>query len=1084
MNYIIVIAIIICLLIIIFSYFSSKYVNKEGFQTGGCDSRSNDQCEESPECELILPPWGQDDSDKQCKDKGFVYPCSEYNDETKCPLDRCQLNPGQGEAPPVCGMRVIKSNCYGKDKAECESDDKCNVNPILGEVECNYKNDKTCDSLELSECIKKSGDPEERENLGCRLKIVDSDNSINSKCSSIVANDTDSSNCHDAEGCVYQKGVGCIDYNDLLFEQCSTYSGFSIGGNSVNSYVEKPNDTKGDICRSINDNICKSTIEQSERPGIFTSKYDCSNYNSHDRYSTIDVRKNKNSRIGFLLNKNCNDKEQADCNNDKNECSYIDGECIYQPFMEDKKRISVLEEKCSELSNGASGASNQTECSSRSNIICGFHIDGKCSQHTEDSMNEQQFENQIKGLCVDTFGTDIFCRARDFSGYTKTSDGDPIEPGVNYTGSQSEKDDTLIKNYKQLSDEQFVEANYMVDEGKKIPKFEDFKVTCNFDDINKKKKKTDGTLECQSPPDFCFNITNDEKNIVENQDVYKQTCFPYTPGNKANFSLGIEDSDASLLNFPNTFFKSKGSTLIALNHLKCEDINDMYQKAKDIVKITPGGGVSQYGFEQKAAAENIIAVIEDGEIVATDNSKKCKFAADGGECYNMCEGVQRFSCNTQGDLNDQNESKECIVLDGESTCKRKGCLEHNDNAGDCAAAPNCIFTASVLANKCIPDVNCSDGEELKILPTNPTTLENEFVCEKCKPGFFEDSNMCTPCPTNHYSDTEGATSCSPKRTCNLETHYISSPVDMQIPESIKDEEYILKMKSNFISDKFGTTKDRTCVELNKCEKSNDKFLVDKNASINPEKAKQLFNEYDRKHNSPRYLQQRCEYYETCPTDMCRQDGVECKELDLPLRRYSDYTCDDLTTCNNNTHISNYQEMLDKEFDTMFTNDRTCIDSTTCFPGEHEVTGRVTPSYPIVTDSSGNEMYTQDRDCTTCQVDFYSDEPNMTQCVPQPTLGLGMGTINYDPTTFESRTKILEHERCDKLNNFQDRLPPHKEPCKTKRVCEFGSLPQYKTYTSGAISCNQDNEFRDDICDVVGCRTIKDIHAAELTGLIP
>ena len=45
MNYIIVIAIIICLLIIIFSYFNSKYVNNEGFQTGGCDGRSNDQCE-------------------------------------------------------------------------------------------------------------------------------------------------------------------------------------------------------------------------------------------------------------------------------------------------------------------------------------------------------------------------------------------------------------------------------------------------------------------------------------------------------------------------------------------------------------------------------------------------------------------------------------------------------------------------------------------------------------------------------------------------------------------------------------------------------------------------------------------------------------------------------------------------------------------------------------------------------------------------------------------------------------------------------------------------------------------------------
>lgn len=1015
MNYIIIIAIVICLLIIGFSYFSSKHVNtiKENFS----DS-----------------------------------------------------------------FEKIASPCYESDLGNCDND-TCMTASVYDNPACNFKENEKCSSKSLDDCNSKDGD-NNRINPGCRIEITDNDtdDAVSSKCSNITANDNDSRECNNTDGCVYQKGVGCIDYNDLLFDQCSTYNGFSVGSNSVNSYVGGiVSDTKGDICNKFNDDICNSNTKSMGIQGIFASQIQC--LNKDDMYLTPDVRKNKNSRIGYMLNKNCAEKDEANCNN---ECSFIDSECVYQPFMEEKKRISILEEKCRELSNN--GVSSQSDCADQSYNICKFYSNGKCIQDTGDGMDEQEFENRIGALCVREhlgrdMGTNIFCRERNLENYENGT------PGAGYTDSQSEKDDTILKEFMGITHDEFVASGFMLQEGSKIPKLEDFKVTCNFNDINKNKKKTDGTLECQSPPDFCFNITNDEKNIAENTHTHKQTCFPYTPENKSNYSFGIEESDASILNFPNSFFKTEQSTLIALKHLKCEDINGIYQKAKEIIG---SDDPSSFSYEQKTSANNIIKAVENGEIASLDGTKKCKILT--GNCYNKCENLSRVNCATE-----QVTDGECGV-DGDR-CKRTGCYEHTNDQDTCNSQDKCKFNADILGRYCLPKLKCGEGEGLQISATNPSTGFNEFSCETCQKGYYEDSNVCKPCPFDSFTDVEGATSCTPKTTCNVDTQYVSSQVLPEIPSSAKHIEYDLVKQAKFVKDRYDTEKDRQCLNLTKCEKTNDKYVENKDYSITPYDKKigiytlnELKKDFYKLPTEKVVLCQSADFndcglvgsdYESCVKDIETQT---CKEPEIPLMRFDNYSCKDLTTCNNETeYIGNYQEMLDREFDSMFTMDRNCYKTSDCDKG-HFDNDRVSSNYPIVINKNGDEMYSQDRQCATCQVDTYTDEPNMTKCIPQPTLGLGFGTIDYNPDEFESKTKKMESKICLEDGLFQDNPGPHRDSCKIQQVnCglkdETGLLPLFKEYDDDRINCSHDSEIPPKaVCEVTACVDAKVSDGSHLVGL--
>lgn len=1103
MNYIIIIAIVICLLIIVFSYFSSKHVNtiKENF---------SDPCREKPVPDCV-PGCGDSESEIDCidpvtgcqkRDLGdgsaicihidSPTPCYNISNDFCEQEDHCELKetvfPG-GVVVQECRnkpVEKIESSCYNQDEVEnCGNDTSCMTAPVYENPSCNFKENEKCSEKSLDDCNAKDGDSN-RSNPGCRIEITESVSKCNGK---------NRSQCYNTDGCIFkfthgaektglletasedhtQEGV-CVDLDSYLLDRntsCQKLGGLDKnrsvtyeGKDSYDSGFTFDRVPIGETCNKLfRDNGPKLCEYTSHGAGNFGDEL------------LYDALKEVTCEQNFYGNgdKDYRDNSYFDKINSRIEHE-IDLHCRYNDDESESTETECLKKKACEFDETLGRCLSLDKKERIENDDFYTRVKSFCQSNTD-------LQNGCYGLCHSPVpSVDNYCKINN--GIFNGDLNDPLSLDINI-----DEVDNICTDYRlgPISGYDDDKQEFIRDINKTVPIY-DF--LCEDDGEGAKLREELYTTNAsdekktkvgENDSSFCFNAERDDA------DEFPIKCFPYTPENKGNFILDPRDK---LYNLPNTFFKTEKSTLIALKYLKCEDINGIYQKAKEIIG---SDDPSSFSNEQKTSANNIIKAVENGEIASVDGTKKCKILT--GNCYNKCENLSRMNCATE-----QGESGEC-GLDGDR-CKRTGCYEHSENQADCNSSPKCNFNAEVIGNYCIPKIQCGEGEELKISATDPSTGYNEFTCEPCQKGYYEDSNICKPCPLDTFSDSEGATSCTPKTTCNVDTQYVSSQVLPEIPQSKKYMEYDLVKSAKFIKDRYNTKKDRQCLDLTNCEKTDDKYVENKDYSITPYYKKLIIkktNELRQFYNIPTEQTQvpcAAAAFETYDYNYCGDEDTKfegcikdddknmCREPEIPLLRYDDYSCKDLTTCDNETeYIGNYQEMLDKEFDSMFTMDRNCYNSSNCDKGYFD-NDRVSPTYPIVTNKSGDEMYTQDRQCTTCQVDTYTDEPNMTKCIPQPTLGLGFGSVDYYSNDFDSKTKKMEYQSCLPDNLFQDTPAPHRNPCKTQQVyCDQnGEFFKYKEYDDDRIDCTSEEEpYPKAVCEVTSCVGVKEADSREIVG---
>jgi hypothetical protein len=499
----------------------------------------------------------------------------------------------------------------------------------------------------------------------------------------------------------------------------------------------------------------------------------------------------------------------------------------------------------------------------------------------------------------------------------------------------------------------------------------------------------------------------------------------------------------------------------------------------------------------KCVLDTDLCTIRMGE----NDEKKCQHMYDDKACdfYDNNES----ECNTL----DPNNSK-CIFVtesDGSTKCKDKqpdsykftsDCYTKDQTA--CESDSKCSYKELTIdgsqVGKCVHKLSCGDGE---ILVSSVDSSGNKIVsCEKCAKGEYLDSNTskCVSCEYGKYTDSEGATSCQDKTVCNLATQYIDLDIDEDIPSSLSDYEWKIKLQSKFYKDEFGVSENRECQELSSCLK--DEYVDNHLNYIHPNYEGEAQDEFETRDAQSEGDATHCKIKtspETCNTDSrCEwnADLFKCYPKGHQNKRFSNYSCNNLSVCNENQFISNYQNVTANEskFSGMLTSDFECQNSSNCIPGEHEVTNRVTDEFPIVTNRTGAEMYSQDRDCTTCPVHHYSDEPNITVCALQPTAGIGYGAVDYDKNTFASKTKQVQFEKCEAPSFYQDEAAPHRSGCKPQvKSCNLDLNETYKFYdyeTAGRsdVICNAvDNPDFLSHCKIEDCLSIKDRDAEKLVG---
>lgn len=468
-----------------------------------------------------------------------------------------------------------------------------------------------------------------------------------------------------------------------------------------------------------------------------------------------------------------------------------------------------------------------------------------------------------------------------------------------------------------------------------------------------------------------------------------------------------------------------------------------------------------------------------------------------------------------GESCDENERCETVSESGSDICAEKmpptftsPCFDIPVESSDlttCDTTEGCQhFKTETNDYFCAPKLRCDDdGRVMKI-------KDGYLSCEKCPKGTYKDPNIvnkCSKCPFNHYSD-EGASVCTPKTNCDFETQYIESKLDTSenIPLSLKDRKDIIKKEANFIQDEFDFTQDRKCEPLSKCEK--DQFLTNKYDKISNTEEITFFNNYmpplrvdfsgegDQLedvnnryyHCLSKQTQPDCNGESICEWEV---DTSKCGLKGTRRKRFYNYACSDFQKCENDTYISNYQIMKDNMFDGMYTHDISCNNSKICIPGEYESTKRVTDEFPIITNSSGDAMFTQDRTCITCPVNHYSIEPNVTNCIQQPFAGIGYGTKNYNRDLFESKTNELTIEKCNKkyihgnvVQFYQDESQT-REPCiEQEFTCKKGKSPLFdsKYISRDDIDCNlETNPDALSQCKLAECAAKKKIDSMLLVG---
>ena len=671
-------------------------------------------------------------------------------------------------------------------------------------------------------------------------------------------------------------------------------------------------------------------------------------------------RRNTNTKENFQttpppINEDCYNTEIDNCTQDK--CNIKSKISSSKCFNKTKCSDTTVEgdcnniDGCSYLTNLTSSCEGKEEGDCDNNICVWNSLSNKCFE--KDSNYEVTFN-------CGQYGNEDQCNSQEMCSYVTSDWGDYCNSFMNV----NEKASNIPYSYTQTNSDGDCTNSHS------------FKLiqTYNWGDME----------QCFNDNQICSYKTESGSTNNITDSVRNDNCFLMEADNNKFMLSSTGGAGDSQNNSVNYYTHTNLRDTTRLKHFACSEIQRLYNHSKSLLpSYSPGDSVDTDN-EQKVTASKIIDYIENytgnpntNAIFGTGNDKKCKISDD---CKNICKNLNKNMCSN----NDQ-----CHwVSDGNPPhCVRK--LDWGtDSSPGCAQSENCSINDSNGDNICdeeidyqyrfcSPKIDCEDNEYITV------DSDKNLICSKCPAGTYLNSNgVCRNCEFGKYSN-EGATQCSDKADC-ASSQYVSGPTNpINLSYLSASQRRKLEFASSVYRDSINISSNRECVDLEKCD--NKQFLTDLDSTATENNQYNYLQNVDKAIKRNKYLK------ENVGSDHCNEfNPTPTPEVysNTPVR-FNQYSCSDLTKCNKNQYISNYNDHKVKTSN-MYTINRDCSDSTDCKEGTYEEE-RVSDDYPEVEIQKGEEkynVYTRDRNCLSCDDNHYSNVPNMTACVLQPTCDKG------------------------------------------------------------------------------------------------
>lgn len=415
-------------------------------------------------------------------------------------------------------------------------------------------------------------------------------------------------------------------------------------------------------------------------------------------------------------------------------------------------------------------------------------------------------------------------------------------------------------------------------------------------------------------------------------------------------------------------------------------------------------------YSSRADGDAIKQIFSDG------TNTKCSISE---VCLDKCSNSNESECTGNSECSwvaDKLNFGYCIRKRDET------CNTNSTKTGNCSGN-NCVTENDYEYRFCAPKLSCNNGEYLDM------DNNGKPICKKCPPGTFMENGICKNCDFNEFSE-EGSSQCTPKTTCPADSSFVSVQTrDVNIPYLTDSQKDIIKYAAGTIKDSINLKSDRSCNDLNKCSMSNSKYVTNYNKYVSGSEQQRLFNASEKIDTLDKHFKnpnpnpnQRCPKINTNQSSSQSQSQLQyqsqlittTQSVSLQQKqktRYTDYNCEDLKTCDKNQYISNYDKHKITT-DDMYTLDRECADSTNCLEGTYEKdrVSSIYPAFDIEKNGEQYKVYSRNRNCESCQDNHYSNTPNATSCVLQPTCAPGNKVLITFDDFIKSNLHIIQSNK--------------------------------------------------------------------------
>lgn len=551
--------------------------------------------------------------------------------------------------------------------------------------------------------------------------------------------------------------------------------------------------------------------------------------------------------------------------------------------------------------------------------------------------------------------------------------------------------------------------------------------------------KTYKTFGCSIPKqgtnlkdtlDSIKDYDNTQCGTLTNENVLQCACYPIEMGGDWSYNF-----------LPKGLFRglSLDDVRAKISSIGCDVLNNIKEYAESLTEQELNNFNESERFnvgDSDSGPQTFVELVND--IIDT----KCKVKI----CKNICTNYDEQTCDQNSDTCSWNNTTEECKRKAEADCNSYDRSECS-NEDTCEYSSNYSFCGRKLAN-------CQPGQETVV------NENNVAECKNCKQGYFGTNGLqCNRCPltdkdgqvfnppineseidfnSNYLRQTSepGATACvnrdslcaeneyehiqiPTKAAKLLQQNYGYSPVNDGVSLVNYRPEFNINLFKHKLSNYKGTN--RNCSSLTKCN-NNTQYVTN-------------FGENEIKMTSP-----------TSGDDV--------------TLNFDQYNCSDLTECDRDTeYVSNFNLMeSDKLYaDNMYISNRICDPLTNCQEGKFvERTVQVQ-----------GDQNVSNRLCNECDINTYTDKPNMKQCVDQPLCELGQKVKSQFDDGNGGVVKIdrLECESCED-NTYQD-TQSRKFDCISQTPCNAGyyydedNQERSKTYQVQCKECPCD-EYQPDV----------------------